>query len=164
MLTPFSGLSLIIHLLIIGVAKVIKTIIIKSGIILRAPVRVVTLWDKHSRVISPSLSILIVVLVALGVSTGTTIAVKTGLREGAQESHSEFIQKRFADVQIAGRGFAEWNMSVFGDQRPQSASVVAMNDSQSSETGNSFYPNVLKEFSLKIVPAGAFNSSDSKEN
>lgn len=158
MITPFSGLSLIIHLLIIGVAKVVKTIVRKTGIILRAPVRVVSMWDKHRAVLSPSISIFILVFVAFGVSASTMVAVKTGLREGAIESHREFIYNRYAFLQGAQRNFSEWSKTASVAKRDETKVYAAIasenNVLETIETSDSFYPPMLKEFSINhlVVP------------
>ena len=108
-LTPFSGLSLIIHLLIIGIALIVKTFIKKGNLVFHVPTRIANLWARYRVIVLPSISIFIIITVAFGISASTIIAVRTGLREGALESHSEFLHKRYVYLQETRKSLEEWN-------------------------------------------------------
>lgn len=144
-LTPFSGLSLIIHLLIIGIAIIIKTVIKKSGMVFRIPTRVASLWARYRIIVLPSVSISIIIIIGFGISASTIIALKTGLREGALESHSEFIHKRYVYLQEARENFAGWNKSLSVVQKEERVF-------EPIETTSSYTP-MLAQFSFTHLMA-----------
>ncbi len=105
-ITPFSGLSVIIHLLILGTAVVVKAVIKKSGMVFRTPINS-PFWNRHHPIALSILSISIILTVALWVSVSTTVALKTALREGALESHSEYVYRNYVYLQRARSGLED---------------------------------------------------------
>lgn len=106
-LSPFSGLSLIIHLLIIGVAYVVKTAIKKTGLALSVPIRLLGHWDRYRSGVLRSTSIFIIIFIAFWISLSSTVALKTGIREGALESHSEYIYRNYVYLQEVRENLGE---------------------------------------------------------
>jgi hypothetical protein len=94
MLTPFSGLSLFIHLAIIGSAKLLN--------LLRGE-RQLFLGSAASRARGPRwysviASIVIIVFVSTVMISFTGIALTTGMREGAAEPHIQYLHSAWADI------------------------------------------------------------------
>ncbi len=100
MKSPFSGLSLLIHLLIIGVATAVSAL---------AGSRNRRLWARHlslnssSQVIySSALAHAIVLAIGILVLLSTIIAIQTGAREGARESHLGSLKAGAQSLMVAG--------------------------------------------------------------
>ena len=105
-ITPFSGLSLVVHLLIIGVAKLAKLILKNNSKVFHMPIKVTNVWARYRGAVLPVLSIFVISIVTFAVSVSTTVAVRTGIREGARETHVEFISKRYASLERLQKNFA----------------------------------------------------------
>ena len=163
-LTPFSGLSLIVHLLIIGMAAVIKKVGKKGLKIFHTPTRVPTLWIRYRLVVLQSISICVIIIIGFGISASTAVAVRTGLREGALESHSEYILKRYVYLQEVGKNLGEWNESVLTIREKALIDHTAVNSinnilqSTAIDTNDS-YTSISSQFSLirLTIPDQAFN-------
>ncbi len=108
--TPFSGLSVVIHLLIIGIATLAQSIIKKTGLAFATPVRVAKFWKSKSSMILPVISIFIILLIALWVVFTTTVALKTSIHESNQESNAEFIQNRYTNLKELSANITKWNI------------------------------------------------------
>ena len=91
MLTPFSGLSLVIHLVVIAVASVFK----KGG---GATQRVTTQQILKHKTFKHVLSICILIVVSSFMLLSFAIAVKTGIREGANEPHMIYVRQGLENV------------------------------------------------------------------
>jgi len=111
MITPFSGLSLIIHVLIIGIAKIAKVISKKSGKTFNMPRKFSNTWLQYRGIILPTFSIFIIFFVISIVSVSTTIAMRTGIREGRRDLQLQFISNKYALLANMYKNFSKPNVS-----------------------------------------------------
>lgn len=95
MLTPFSGLSLITHLLVIGFASVFGLLFKKKS---DTEVKGVLEETQTRMVLKYILSIFILVAVSSLMLLSFVIAVKTGLREGVNEPHMIYVREGLEDA------------------------------------------------------------------
>ncbi len=93
--TPFSGISLITHLLIIGVANVRNMFSVKVTSPIKQPREHKPRFVKTKIVLSH----LIVATIFGTMFSSFTIAVRTGFREGQSEPQIIFIKKQISAVQ-----------------------------------------------------------------
>ena len=93
--TPFSGLSLIVHLVIIGFAKLMSLFPRKTAVTAAATRKAQGSWIKGMKIAG---SHLIVVSIFAIMFASFGVAVKTGAREGAKEPHIKFIKHELAVV------------------------------------------------------------------
>lgn len=96
MMTPFSGLSLFLHLAIIASAKVIGFVRrdMLSAVYNRGP----QATGKTRRFLNKTISITIVVFISTTMLSFVGIAITTGVREGEAESHIEFIESTITAI------------------------------------------------------------------
>lgn len=100
MMTPFSGLSLIVHLVVIGVGKLVilykrfpKTnIYAKPRLKFQGSKLALFLGFKSV------VSIIIVVSLTTLMLTSFGVAIQTGVREGSRESQRQYIQEVYEDT------------------------------------------------------------------
>lgn len=92
MLTPFSGLSLIIHLIVIGFASVSGFLFKKkeNGVAKKSGVAQKTLTHP---VMKSVLSIFILIIVSSVMLLSFAIAVKTGFHEGVDEPQITYVRE-----------------------------------------------------------------------
>ncbi|OHA18630.1 MAG: hypothetical protein A2836_01065 [Candidatus Taylorbacteria bacterium RIFCSPHIGHO2_01_FULL_45_63] len=96
MLTPFSGLSLIVHLAVIGIGKVLSPLQKRKVI---AKSRIVGKKEGVIRaVVNSALSIVIVVVLTALMFTSFGIALQTSIREGAREWQRQQITEAWKNV------------------------------------------------------------------
>ena len=101
MKSPFSGLSLVIHLVIIATATLVALLIGQR----RVEVFKRSVWTAGAvaryPILMRTMSIMIIVALGLVMFIATTVAVQTGYREGSREPHMIFIKKEFAALEVA---------------------------------------------------------------
>jgi predicted membrane-bound dolichyl-phosphate-mannose-protein mannosyltransferase len=102
MLTPFSGLSLVIHLAVICFALMFK----RSG---AAAGRVTTRQILKHKTFKHVLSICILIVVSSFMLLSFAIAVKTGFREGMNEPHMIYVRQGLENVVGVGEVNARSN-------------------------------------------------------
>lgn len=98
LITPFSGLSLIVHILIIAFIKLFAFVrrrihFINFEKIIRSKEFVFRFVNNAH--ISIALSLLIITIVVSFVSFSTYFAIKTGIREGENEVHRKYFATRY---------------------------------------------------------------------
>ena len=95
-LTPISGLSLIIHLLVIAVSSLLSLFVWKKE---KKLIESFVVLDTVSRrVFKYGVSILVVISISLVMLTSFMIALTTGIREGSREWHIQRIKHEYAYV------------------------------------------------------------------
>ena len=95
-LSPFSGLSLLIHLLVIAIFTLLSFVLWKEKAVLQ-PVSVVE--DTFlRRALKSGLSVVIVLVLSAIMIVSFAIAVRTGFREGASEPHMIFIRREITQL------------------------------------------------------------------
>src|SRR3989344_6677220 len=93
-LTPISGLSLIIHLLVIAVSSLLSLFVWKKE---KKLIESFVVLDTVSRrVFKYGVSILVVISISLVMLTSFMIALTTGIREGSREWHIQRIKHEYA--------------------------------------------------------------------
>ena len=132
-LTPFSGLSLIIHLTIIGVSSAINFLFVKKKLGDQKPSVAETPLRRY---INCVISVLIILVITVLMSASFLIAIKTGIREGSREPQIRYLQRGFEHAkQYVRLNTVEYEREKTGDekeaelrnrqkQRPGSASTV----------------------------------------
>ena len=103
MLTPFSGLSLIIHLVVIGLAKISrigrkKTTAYKA---LRTP-------SVSRRRFNVAFSIGIMLAISSAMLFSFAIALSTSIRESGHEWHVQFAKKEWQELRDVNFGVLEY--------------------------------------------------------
>jgi hypothetical protein len=97
-MTPFSGLSLIVHLLVIGVANTIKLIFGWNDISLMKEGKKNYRFPRFVHIFERIASVIIIITVIGAVSFSTQVAIKTGIREGKDELHRMYASKKVAQL------------------------------------------------------------------
>lgn len=97
-MTPFSGLSLIVHLLIIGVANILKLIFGWDDISLMKEGEKNYRFPRFVHAFERIASVIIVVTVIGAVGFSTQVAIKTGIREGRDEMHRMYAKEQVAKL------------------------------------------------------------------
>ena len=95
MLTPFSGLSLIVHLVVIGVAKLANIGKKKATDTYREP------FSTSRQGFKSALSIILLVTITSLMLSSFVIALMTSIREAQNEWHVEFIKNEWVNVRDA---------------------------------------------------------------
>ncbi len=93
MLTPFSGLSLVIHLIIIGVATLFSPLLKKKE---HVPKIYQMEESRTRRIFKLSSSILILIIISTLMIVSFALALRTSIREGEKERHMQYIREEIA--------------------------------------------------------------------
>ena len=94
-MTPFSGLSFIIHLIVIAVATAFGSLFGKKGGVVKKEQADISLITSVSK---QALSILIIIVVSSFMFLSFFTALKTGVREGMDEPHIVYIREELGNV------------------------------------------------------------------
>ncbi len=115
MKSPFSGLSLVIHLIIIALATLLGVLLRNRQPIAVAHGSSQMQTTTINRVLLRSASTAIVVLLGMFVIITSTLAVKTGVREGAREAHVIYVKREFKELTLLAQ--QAWGAMVADDYR-----------------------------------------------
>jgi hypothetical protein len=94
MLTPFSGLSLIVHLVVIGLAKIAR--IGKKNAAFTDTYR--EPFSTSGWVLKYALSIIVMLAISSIMIFSFTLALLTSIREASQEWHIQFINREWNNL------------------------------------------------------------------
>lgn len=92
--TPFSGISLIVHLAIIGVAYLLSLFSIRTGFAGGGTGS----YSPSSRIINSIFAALIFLAITLLMLTAFIVALSTSVREGANEWQNVYLNQQFEYV------------------------------------------------------------------
>ena len=103
MLTPFSGLSLIIHLVIIGLAKISRIVRKKT-----TGYRAVRTPSVGRRRFNVAFSLGIIFTISSVMLFSFAIALSTSIRESEHEWHVQFVKNEWQELRDVNFGMLEY--------------------------------------------------------
>lgn len=93
MITPFSGLSLIVHLTIIGISKIIN--LFRRADKDSMKFKEARTQTSARRIANNALSVLVITVIATLMMFSFGVALETGIREGSNEPHIEYLWQEY---------------------------------------------------------------------
>lgn len=116
-ITPFSGLSLIVHIFVIGFANLHKFVIKKTNFRVEPTFRKAIRFPRFVNSLERLMSILIIITITGAISFSTVLALQTGIREGADEIHRIYVVKNVAKLPVIVSAIKQITITkvVYGD-------------------------------------------------
>lgn len=95
MMTPFSGISLIAHLLVIAIAKLVHAFSYSTPAPVRRPARPLSVFQRLAGVVA---SVAVIAVIFSIMSSAFVVALKTGVKEGSREPQVIFVKKQLVEL------------------------------------------------------------------